>query len=326
VAETKPGRPLHDVYVLFTMDCEPAKTEVTPYGTRMSKSGPSNWAESASAIRHYVAAVRVHGFPVTLFIHPEVAANQRDLLRELQRDGACLGLHLHPYKLAGGRHRYDLGAYPYAEQRAILEEAAHLWERALRQEPRWFRGGYFSANDATFALLSELGFRGGSVSIPGRVLPSHGSVWAGAEPYPHRAHLAFRQLLGESDFVEIPVSVDWKRPVEVGEAGEQGYEWPYIPAEKYDHPQVIRGILEGVRREAPRYGTLVMDTHNDKDYADPHHPATVNLRRILDAIASAAPPLGLRPVGVTVEQLCDRLLLEEGKAPSRLGSRKEKRQ
>ena len=39
-----------------------------------------------------------------------------------------------------------------------------------------FRAGYFSANDMTYGVLEALGFRGGSVSIPGQILPEHCSV------------------------------------------------------------------------------------------------------------------------------------------------------
>lgn len=300
----------NDSFVLFSMDCEPARIDVTPHGLRMSGSGPADYVESERSIRAYVTTVKAHGYPVTLFLHPEVAANQPRLVLELQEQGACLGLHLHPYKLGGGRYRYDLGAYSASEQRAMISKAVQVWERALGQRPRYFRGGYFSANDNTFGVLLELGFRGGSLSCPGRVLPQHFSVWAGTEHYPHRAHCSFRQQKGSSHFVEVPVAVDLNRPMRVGAAGEQGYEWPYIPARHYEHQQAIKGILARFRSDSPRYGTLVMDTHNDQDYADPDHPARLNLQLILDAIAADCLALDLRPQGVTLADLCDAILSE----------------
>jgi len=299
---------LQDAFVLFTMDCEPAKIDVTPYGSQMSQSGPSDYVESERSIRGYVAAAEAHGFPTTLFVHPEVATSQREFLLELQEEGTCLGLHLHPYKLEGGRYKYDLGAYSASEQREMLQEATDVWEKALGQKPRYFRGGFFSANDNTFRVLQELGFRGGSLSIPGRVLPEHCSVWAGAEPYPHRAHLSFRQLEGSSEFVEIPVSVDFQRPVQVGAAKEQGYEWPYIPARAYDHKGVIRDILERFRSDSPHYGTIVMDTHNDQDYSNPEHPSSLNLELIFNSIMSLCAEMCMRPIGCTVETLCDLIV------------------
>ena len=297
-----------DVHVLFTMDCEPAAADVTPYALEMSGSGPPDYEASERSIRAYVATLEARGFPATLFAHPEVAVANRDLLLELQDGGACLGLHVHPYKLRGGEYRYDLGAYEATRQREILRKAVSVWEGALGQKPLYFRAGYFSANDATFGVLQELGLRGGSLSNPGRVLPEHCSVWAGAEPYPHRAHLGFRQIVGDSDFVEIPVSVAFRRPFRKGEAREVGYEWPYVPASKYDHRAVVKDILERVVADSAQCGTIVADTHNDQDYSDPDHPASVNLAVILDAIASRCAELRLRPVGCTVADVCDRIL------------------
>jgi len=294
-----------EIHILLTMDCEPAHTDVTPYAVGMSGSGPPDYAESERSIQGYAELTRTRGFPVTLFVHPEVAVAHRELLLELQADGACLGMHLHPYKLGKGEHKHDLGAYTACEQLEILGEAVHAWQAALDQKPRYFRPGYFSANDATFAALRELGFRGGSLSNPGRVLPQHCSVWAGAEPYPHRAHFAFRQLEGERDFVEIPISVDFERPVKVGDAREQGYEWPYIPSQRYDHHAVITDIVERIRRDAPRLAAIVTDTHNDQDFTAETHPATTNLGLILDTIETACAETGLTPVPSTIESLCD---------------------
>jgi hypothetical protein len=189
----------------------------------------------------------------------------------------------------------------------MLSAASEAWGGALDQRPLYFRAGYFSANDCTFRVLQDLGFRGGSLSNPGRVLPEHCSVWAGAEPYPHRANPAFRQIAGTSNFIEVPVSVDYQRPVETGAAGEQGFEWPYVPA-SYDHRQVVEHVLERTLADAPKYGTLVLDTHNDQEYLDPTHFATVNLRLILDTAFSRCEKMGLQPVGATLETMCDLLL------------------
>lgn len=304
------GEVLKTVYVLLTMDCETARMDVTPYATRMSSSGPADYRESEQSIRGYVEAVAASGFPVTLFAHPEVALDNAALLLDLQDRGACLGLHLHPYKLKGEEYRYDLGAYSASGQREILQKAMAVWASALGQTPRYFRAGYFSGNDCTFGVLHELRFRGGSLSNPGRILPSHCSVWAGAEVYPHRAHFGFRHIRGGSDFINVPVSVAFVRPVAVGHAGEQGYEWPYIP-HSYDHRKVIRDILERFRDDAPRFGTIVTDTHNDQDYTDPGHPARVNLDLILRSVREFCEEMEMQPVGVTLDTLCS-LVLSEG--------------
>ena len=300
------------VYVLLTMDCETTRSDVTPHARRMSGSGPADYRESERSIYFYVETAKAYGFPVTLFAHPEVALENTNLLQTLQDQGACLGLHLHPYKLRGGRYKYDLGAYSARTQREIIQEAMEIWASALGKAPRYFRAGYFSANDCTFGVLRELGFVGGSLSNPGRVLPAHCSVWAGAEPYPHRAHLGFRLIRGNSDFINVPVSAAFGRPVAQGHAGEQGYEWSYVP-HTYDHRAVIRDVLNRFRTEDPRFGTLVTDSHNDQDYSDPGHPARQNLELILRSIGDFCEQMEMLPVGITLDALCE-LVLADGDA------------
>ena len=84
---------------------------MTPYAAQMSGSGPIDYRESERSIRGYVETAAAHGFPTTLFAHPEVALGNMELLLALEEQGACLGLHLHPYKLKGQKYRCDLGAY-----------------------------------------------------------------------------------------------------------------------------------------------------------------------------------------------------------------------
>jgi len=297
------------IYVMLTMDCEPAKCDVTPYALTLSGSGAANYVESEQSIKGYADIARQYGFPLTLFVHPEVADAHATLLLDLrQHQDACLGLHLHPYKLRNRNYRHDLGAYSAGEQRQIISEAVDAWQGAMGFPPQYFRGGVFSANDNTIPILQELGFRGGSLSNPGRVLPEAYAIWAGAESYPHRAHLSFRQTAGESDFVEIPVSVAYGRPTASGERGEQGYEWPYIPAAKYAHAAVIEDILFRFARHQSPHSVIVTDTHNDMDYTDPEHHATRKLHTILDTIQSFCAAHNMQPVGITADRMCDRVI------------------
>jgi hypothetical protein len=294
------------VNIMMTMDCESAKVDVSDHGIHMSSSGPADYVESERSIRGFVETIQAAGFPATLFLHPEVAIAHRDLVLDLQTAGACLGLHLHPYKMVDSDYTQDLGAYPESLQRTILQKATDVWAETVGQHPRYFRAGYFSANDSTFGILEDLGYHGGSLSNPGRLLPSHFSVWRSGDPYPHRAHRAFRLVSGDSDFIEVPVAVAYGRPVARGHAGEEGYEWPYIP-HTYDHAAVISDILGRFQQDRPRFGTFVSDTHNDHDYTDPSAPASVNLRCILDAIEASCEAMNLVPEGITIDTLCDRV-------------------
>jgi len=293
-----------ELFVVLTADCETAHCDLDPPALAMSGSGPADYAESERSIRGYAAVANGYGFPLTLFIHPEVAAAHPDLFLELERGGACLGLHVHPYKLLGERYSQDLGAYSAPAQSEMLSRCQERWATALGTKPLYFRAGYFSANDHTFRVLAELGFRGGGVSIPGRILPTHQSIWAGADPYPHRAHLDFRHLRGDSDFIEVPVAVDFGQPLERGAAGERGYAWPYVPA-GYRHRETIQGILERIRADEPPVAAIVLDTHNDQEYSDPTHPSRRNLELILETTIAHARILGLHPRGATIQTVCD---------------------
>ena len=284
--------------MLFTMDCE---------------AYVSNHKLSERSTRGYVDTIKAYGFPVTLFVHPEVALRHRALLLELQNQGVCLGLHLHPRWFGDGRYRKEIGAYSASEQHKIIKEAMDVWKRALGQSPLYFRGGVFSANDNTFRVLQELGFRGGSLSCPGRVLPEFYSVWAGAEPYPHRAHLNFRLVRGDSDFVEVPISVDFQRPGEShiypNRVPTKGYQWLYIADRRfYNYEEVLRHLIERFRRDSPRCPVIVTDTHNNQDYSDPEHPARLNLEFILKLLKSLCEDMGVKPVGSTLSQVCDIVL------------------
>ena len=221
-----------DINVILTMDCEPALFECSPLAIKLSGTGPATHEEGESSTRAYVEAADVEGYPVTLFAHPEVAVAQTALLLELQQAGACLAMHLHPYKFDPVRYPRDLGAFTAEQQFEMICAAMKVWSDALGQHPRFFRGGVYSANDATFGVLLDLGFEGGSLSVPGRVLPRAMAIWAGAELYPHRANLSFRHIRGDSDFIEVPMSSDISRPMDSGELGEIGFEWPYVASRK----------------------------------------------------------------------------------------------
>ena len=194
---------MKEIFVLVTMDVEKA----LPANRPASTTGPRNYEESAVFIEAYVQRAKSHGFPVSFMIHPEVTHEHKALFNQLEEDGACLGLHLHPWKFLDGRYKAHFGGLTRDEQRDILGEAIEMWSDAMIRKPLWFRPGTFSANDNTMPLLAELGFRGGSISLPGRVYPDMCAVWAGAPPDPHFGHAAFRHLPGELDFVNIPLSV-----------------------------------------------------------------------------------------------------------------------
>jgi hypothetical protein len=287
------------------MDCEPANTHISEHALKMSNSGPGDYILSERSIDGYIEILEENNLPVTLFIHPEIAKEHKKLLINYDSEKVCFGMHIHPYKLTNSNYKFDLGAYSYEDQYNIIKNAGEKWRESMGYNPLFFRAGYFSANDNTYAVLDNLGYIGGSVSIPGRILPSHYSIWAGTEPFPHRANLYFRQSVGKSNFIEIPVSVDFKNKVKNGDAGEKGYEWLYITSRNYDHSRIVKNILKSYTEENRNiYSTLVIDTHNDVDYSNKKTDSSNKLQEIIDNIESNCKTFNFNPFGVTIENLC----------------------
>lgn len=291
------------MHILVTMDVEPPLGDgARPEGA----SGPRCYADSRRFIEGYVGCAARHGWPVTFMIHPEVTHHHADLFHRLEREGACLGLHLHPWKFSDGHYRAHFGGLDTQGQLAILSEAVAIWQAGLGRRPLYFRPGTFSANDATFGVLEYLGFRGGSVSIPGRVYPDLNAVWAGTVPDPHRAHGVFRQLPGDLAFVNIPLSVD----LESDEVrGARRFCWDLRPDWlSADYRRIAGNIVRQVLARAPAVPVVQLVTHNDNDFADPDDRVRRNLVTALDEIRIACEANGVEAVGATFADVCDAVL------------------
>jgi hypothetical protein len=106
------------------------------------------------------------------------------------------------------------------------------------------------------------------------------------------------------------MSVDYKRPLNKGEAGEKGYEWLYVPSKRYDHKKIVMNILRRCRSDHSIYHVIGTDTHNDQDYLNQEHPSTKNLRIILETLNSLSKEMSIRPIGSTLESICN-LIIDE---------------
>lgn len=290
---------MKEILVLITMDVEPVKKDAL-------WSGPENLEMSERAIRGFWDAAARHGYPVSFFLHPEMAQAQRELVLDLQRQGAALGLHLHPTKFQYPRWEQELGYFSAEEQRAMIGEARRIWCAALDREPLYFRPGVFSANDCTFGVLAELGFRGGCVSIPGRVWRRRYCIWAGAETYPHRAHRHFRYLPGDMEFANIPLSVNFGMPM--AGSGYTYYQDLRPDARGISQTEILRGIVEQMARDRPAIPAISLVTHNDQPYDEPAHESCLRYREVLRSVGPLCEEFGLKAVGATVEDICDRVL------------------
>jgi len=292
----------HEVLVLFTMDVELASANETV-------SGPADNTEGALRITEYMEVLGAYGYIPTFFIHPELGREQSGLFLDLQAKGACLGLHIHTAKFG---HAVELGALSYAEQKTTLERGMNLFERYFAFRPEIFRPGCFSENDNTYQVLHELGLKGGSVCIPGRIWMERYCVWAGAYPHPHYANENFRQTEGRLPFVEIPLSVDRSKLLR----HPLGFDhFPDLrPGDVYttenviprDHKTVLANIIRQLAEEKPRLKTIVIDVHNDRNFRDLSTTPARQLRVVLDNLEPELAKYGLKPINATYDQAIER--------------------
>lgn len=299
------------IQVLITMDVEPALGgDTRPEGA----SGPLSWEDSDRFIRGYHRRAAARGWPVSYMLHPETTAHHAALFLDLERQGACLGLHLHPWKFADGHYQAHFGGLAADMQTAIVSEAIAMWQANMGKRPRFFRPGTFSANDSTFGVLERLGFLGGSVSIPGRVYPDLNAVWAGAALDPHRANGVFRQVPGDLDFVNIPLSVDVSG---LEDRGGRRFHWDLRPDwVQADYRSIARNIVAQVLQRNPAVPVVHVVTHNDNDYSDDADRVCRNFETVLDEIGAAIREAGAQAVGAT---FADVARLVHGAASGRKG-------
>lgn len=284
------------LFVAWTMDCETFDEE-SPTG------GPAGWELSEGAMRGYVEALADRGQRSTLFLIPRLAEAQAELLVELREAGAELGMHMHPQTADFGYDRY-LGQFPRDEQREILRAGRDRIQAAVGEPPVSFRPGNFSASDDTFGLLVELGFTQGSVSLPGRVLPDFAAVWAGAEPFAHWASASDRLRAGGLDFLELPCAAELRELD--GPPGGSG-DVRHLRLEREGFREWAPDLMERhLARQVEMewwLKSLVVMTHNTRDYGDPDEPCRRNLEGLADAIERAAARAGLTVRPATLAEI-----------------------
>ncbi len=266
VASVRPS-----LHILFTMDCEPVATKPSP-------EGPRSWEVSARSIEGFCSLLLNAGYVPTLFVAPPCAVEHAPMLEELAERGAEVGLQVHPPSMLDGRFKHMLGDYNEEAQRFLIESAAQEVRAALGFWPRSFRGGRFSASDVTFKLLYELGFRQGSLSLPGRQVPRHGAAWEGAVIDPHYADPADRLRGGTLPFLEIPVTSDPARFYRSGYPYELCIERG--PFEGW-HRELIENRLARMAAEQVQFRALCFYTANTLPYHDHNSRYAETLRALL---------------------------------------------
>jgi len=284
------------LYVNWTMDCEPIEG-FTPTG------GPKDWELSARAMGGYVRALSDRGHRVTLFLMPKTAEVQAGLLEILRDEGAEIGMHCHPQSrdLGYGGHLGELCA---DAQYDVLRTSRDRIANAVGEAPVAFRPGCFSGTDATYPALCKLGFTHGSVSLPGRQLPEVAAMWGRAVPFAHWASAESRLASGDLPFLEMPTAIDLDDLIP---ADDEARDARHLRLERPGildwGPDIIRRHLQRQIDEDWWLKTLVVMTHNTREYDDPDNEFRRNLEGIADAIEQAAAELGLTLVHGTLAEI-----------------------
>jgi len=286
--------PIDKVYVSFTMDCEQINDQA-------SQGGPITWELGDSAMLGYASTLAEQGLKATLFAVTQAADHYRSTLLQLRKEGAEVGLHLHPQD---NGHADFLGAYTGEEQEQMLSKAIQQWSDALGFQPLVFRPGNFSANDATFPALVRLGFLAGSVSLPQRNFIEARATWVGAPLDAHFAHPANRLLPGQLPFLNVPPTIDWESMMW---GGRTPLDLRIELVDARAHGYTIRKALKR-QIDAGLQPLLCVYTHNIFDYGDPHEFRRQVLDGIIIEIRRAAEAHGLALQPITLMDLHQQLL------------------
>jgi hypothetical protein len=274
------------LHILFTLNCEPPRTKVNP-------EAPKTWEFGCRAMEGFCTRVFRAGYTPTLFAASECIEEQQPFFEDMAQRGAEIGLLLHPPQIGDGRFTKCLGQYPAEDQRTFIDYAAEKCADRLGSRPQSFRGGLFSANDATYRVLFDLGFRQGSLSEPGRQIARFESDWAGA---PHDAHYVDaeqKKQTGSLPFLELPVTTDLRGEVVKGvpltlQLAMGTFDALLKPTIEY--------ALERMDREQTAFRMLCIAGANRFDYYGEQDPASESLEALLDYLEELGNTYTLVPV------------------------------
>ena len=166
-------------------------------------------APAGVGIDYQLERLSRHGLKACFFVDPMPAlafglAPTRRIVEAILAAGQEVQLHVHPNWTAavagdgGDRYsRFEMIDYSPEEQRDLIAGATELLVAAGAPRPIAFRGGSYSANDATLRALAAQGFRYDS---------SHNGA---KHPYPSCIGLPARQIAPVmlEGIAEIPVTV-----------------------------------------------------------------------------------------------------------------------
>jgi peptidoglycan/xylan/chitin deacetylase (PgdA/CDA1 family) len=233
------------LYVCWTIDCESTHPAVNDrdLGRR--------------AIEGFASLMETEGWRATFFATPEEVTALADAFGRVLEKGHEVGLHPHP--ASSGYPSDHLGRYSQLEQLEIVSRGRDAIAQAIGKAPLSCRPGYGSANDFTFPVLAEAGFRQTSASFPGRRVAHLASLWAGAPLFAHYAHPHNRCLENGMDLVEIPISVDGESMIW---GGVHPLDLRVEFTDAKNHAFLMEKLITRQRQDDVALKTMVALTHN----------------------------------------------------------------
>jgi len=288
-----------EIFFAFNMDCERIKTE-----SWMNDGCPS-WEISEKAIRGMAQVFEDKGIIAEFCPTSDVAKKHSELFLEMKKRGHGLGLQFHADSFKDLSYRKHLGFYNYKEQKDMLAIAKKDWEDALGMECTLFRTGYNTANDYTFPVLEELGFKSVSSGSPGDYDEKIGRRWIGLYPFPHHCSSKSRLICGELQLYNLLTpSIDHEK-----------YKWKQknnrrrlrlvvdelFPEETYR--EIVESSIDTQFLVNQPVKIVQVATHNTFDYLDENIPQRKTMEFLIDCTRDVCKQKGLNFVPATLDQI-----------------------
>ena len=277
------------LFFCYFMDCQTPKK---PGGGK-----DQTWEIAEKAARGLADLFADRGLihALGLCSEPEVAIRQAPMFRELAAAGFWQALHfqIRGYRAQAASHDYDwdkpLGAYGRDEQREAIRIAKDEWEQALGLDAGDFGACCASANDDTFPILAELGFRQCYCSAPGRHNPAAYQKWWGAFPHSHHTSAKSRLVCGDLELYEFPVTRSLK-PVPGPQPGAWRVE-DFRAEREMGFGQIVEiadaSLEDMLLRDHPIL-YIHAPTHNTWDVGDRTSPRRKAVETTIDAVYALA--------------------------------------
>jgi hypothetical protein len=149
-------------------------------------------------------------------------------------------------------------------------------------------------------VLYDIGYRNGMTSLPSRVLPECAAVHAGAPLDVHYAHRYNRVLVGNLDYVEIPVTVDPDSRLWGGKH-PQDLRVELVDAKNHWYT-ISKAVGRQVQQDVP-VKVIRAITHNVFEYSDPKDFRRQTMDGMIRAAKEIAAKDDLEFTGATAQQI-----------------------